>query len=186
MSQVVQKARTLRVYIHVLGTERVKGLCNHSNGNLLAWEKNVMFTCEITCYVHVWRHHFLKARLVFHWCSYNKLCFFRLVRDQGAYIRLLRTMLSRFLCTSVFFLCVVFWKSFQSSFWLGKSIAALWQSSLKRTEIRNNLSVTVITFKWFLVAKTERVRLGDPTKMADIQTIEWTPREYSYNEDCEN
>ena len=48
-------------------SKHFKGLCNHSNGNLLAWEKNMLFSRvdhEIPCLR-------AKAHLVFHWCLYD-------------------------------------------------------------------------------------------------------------------
>ena len=86
-----------------------------------------------TTFRSVWPGHIYAQKLTW---------YFEYIRSLE-YIRYLRTMLSRFLCAG-FFLCVWLWKSFPSSFCPGKSAtAAMWQSSLKRTEIRNNL----LTFK---------------------------------------
>ena len=56
--------------VSIMYSNKSKGLCNHSNGNLFICENSMLFSCvKISC-LH------MKAHLVFHWCLYNKTFYY--------------------------------------------------------------------------------------------------------------
>ena len=55
--------------------ERHDLLCSHSNRDIFTCENNMLFSrVKISCFR-------VKAHLVFHWCLYNKTCYFHVCED---------------------------------------------------------------------------------------------------------
>ena len=54
----------------VLSCERCDLSCSHSKGDIFTYENNMLFSrLKISCFRAT-------AHLVFHWCLYNKVCYF--------------------------------------------------------------------------------------------------------------